>query len=55
MELLSKDEIIQIALRLEMEHLLNYCLTSRRFNKFVCENDKYWWRRLNQDYPGKTK
>ena len=51
MEQLSKDAIIQIALTLEMEHLLNYCLTSKRFNRLICDNDEYWLLRLAQDHP----
>ena len=54
MENLPKDAIIKIALGLEMEYLLNYCLTHSRFNKLVCDNDNYWLLRLAQDHPEAT-
>jgi hypothetical protein len=47
---LDRDLIIKIALTLDLDNILSYCLVSKKFNKLVCENKKFWVSKLYQDY-----
>lgn len=41
-----------IAMTLDLPSILNFCTTSKRFNKQVCLNKKFWIFRLRKDYHG---
>ena len=50
------DEIIYIiGLDLSYKEIINTCSTSRRFNKVVCDNEKFWMLKTQRDYPNQQK
>ena len=40
-----------LALELDMPSLLNLCLSSKRMNREICENNHFWRNKLYKDYP----
>ena len=40
-----------LALDLDMPSLLNLCLSSKRMNREICENNHFWRNKLYKDYP----
>jgi hypothetical protein len=52
MERLSKDIIVKLALGMDLPEILSLCMTSKRFNRFVCENNRFWVSMIKRDYPG---
>lgn len=50
-----RDIMQSIALYLNGNDLLNFCLTSLKFNETVCSDFKFWIRKINQDFPDKIK
>jgi hypothetical protein len=45
------DELIIVqALNLPLSSLDDLCLTSRRFNELICDNEVFWNQRFLQDY-----
>ncbi len=42
MELLSKDNIFNIGINLDLKDLLNYCKTSKHINNILCLRDNIW-------------
>jgi len=48
---LSRDLATTIALNLEGEALINFCLADKRTLGHVCNNPSFWWRKLEKDYP----
>lgn len=51
MNRLSDDVITYMALVMDIPSVLAFCNTNPRFNKIVCENQKYWMNRLLSDFP----
>jgi hypothetical protein len=47
---LSDDEILQIALQLNIADLSYYCLYNSRFNDVVCNNDWFWKEKFLMDF-----
>jgi len=47
---LSNDMIVYIALTMDLPEILTYCRLSKRFNRLVCEDPGFWFRRLERDY-----
>ena len=52
MEKRSKDELILIALHLELPELLRFCNTNKIINDKVCKNADVWRRVVLRDFPG---
>ena len=40
-----------LALELDMPSLLNLCLSSKRLNREICQNNHFWRNKLYKDYP----
>ena len=40
-----------LALELDMPSLLNLCLSNKRLNREICENNHFWRNKLYKDYP----
>lgn len=49
-ENLNPDMLVEIGLLLEIDEIVTYCLLSKKFNTFVCNNRFFWLMRLRQDY-----
>ncbi len=49
-EKLDTNVIIKIAMMLDIHEILSWCISSKRFNKIICENRDFWIARLRQDY-----
>ncbi len=47
---LSKDEMVRLALFLDLPEILTFCRLAKKFNRNVCENKNFWISRLKQDY-----
>lgn len=45
-----KDLIILTSLELDMQTILNLCLSSRNFNNNICGNNNFWINKLKHDY-----
>ena len=50
MEKLNKDELFLLAIELDLPSLLNFCLTSKRFNEVICKKESFWVNKLDRDY-----
>ena len=48
---LPKDILVLLALDLDVESVLNLCLSSKKINRKVCENRDFWRSRLKKDFP----
>jgi hypothetical protein len=51
MDKFPKDMLIQVALDLDMVHIIKFCKTNKRVNSAVCENENFWRQKLLKDYP----
>jgi len=54
MEMLNKDEIYLVAMKLDDHSLLNFCASSKK-GKELCENDNFWKARTMQKYGNVPK
>jgi hypothetical protein len=48
---MNPDELLIIAMKLDLPSLLNWCQTNKRINEIICKRDPVWLYRLNQDFP----
>ena len=51
MENLPKDIQREIALNLSPPEIIRFCLTSKSFNKEICESKDFWRQKISIDYP----
>lgn len=51
MNSLPDDVIIYIALIMDTQEVLQLCNTHSKFNKIICNNQKYWLNKLLNDFP----
>lgn len=51
---LPRDVIRKIALELPLGTIESTCLTSKIFNRFICENEDFWYEKLRKEYPQQT-
>ena len=54
MESSSKDVLVKIALEMSLKDILNLCLTNKRFNAYICNNESFWLNKILRDYPNVT-
>ena len=50
MESLPKDVVIEMALNLSPDDLINLCSVSKSLNR-ICNSNDFWRRKLEKDYP----
>ena len=48
---LPNDVIISLALMMDLPEIINFCRSSKRFNRVVCDNYVFWMNKLNKEYP----
>ena len=53
MDKLSKDEILLLAMELDINSIKNFCLTCKRM-KNIFENNYFWRNKLYKEYPFST-
>jgi len=51
MERLSLDVIMYMAMNMDVPEILTLCETSKRFNRFICKNQKFWMNRIIMEFP----
>ena len=51
MESLPTDVLIQMALEYDLYEILALCRTASRFNTKLCQNNDFWRRKMQRDYP----
>src|SRR3989442_1633954 len=51
MENLQKDVVILMVLEYNMPDIMSLCLTSKRLNEILCNNDTLWMNKVKKDYP----
>ncbi len=51
MDELSRDEIVLLAMELDIKSIINFSLTCKKINKYVFENNHFWRNRLHREYP----
>lgn len=51
MERLPKDVLIMLALDLSNQDILHFCSTSKKINLSICNNNTFWMKKLNKEYP----
>ena len=49
-ENLSVDNLVAIALKLDITDITNFCRLNRKFNRAVCNNQKFWIQKLYIDF-----
>jgi alpha-tubulin suppressor-like RCC1 family protein len=47
---LGDDEILNIALQLSDDDISHYCQINARFNKLICDNNFFWYKKFLADY-----
>ena len=47
---LSKNLLVSMVLGYNLIDILNLCRTSKRFNRFICQNDAFWINKTLRDY-----
>ena len=47
---MDKDLIQKIALDLNYPDIIDLCLSSKRMNQFVCQNEFFWINKIKKDY-----
>ena len=50
MEKTTKDIVIELAIQLDLPDILQFCLTSKKINNYVCSNKDFWIRKMYLDY-----
>ena len=50
LESLPDEKIIEIALFLPLSGIYKLCLTNKRFNDIICDNDYFWREKFQKDY-----
>ncbi len=48
---LNRDELISLAVELDLPSLLNFCKMNKRTNDKICNNEIFWKTKLNKDFP----
>ena len=51
MDIIGKDVLCIIAMKLELFDLFRWCISSKKIYKDVFNNDNFWRNRLMMDYP----
>ena len=51
----NKDELLTLAIEMDLPTLLNFCRVNKKINKEICENDLVWQRRLIKEFPDYNK
>lgn len=51
MEKLPKDVTQEMALNLSPPDLVEFCASSKQYNKIICQSETFWRRKLEKDYP----
>ena len=50
LENLSSDVLRSIAIDMDLETIKNLCLTSKKFNRIICDNRNFWINKLLKDF-----
>jgi len=51
MENSDKNVLMLLALELDLDSLMNLCLSKKKFNELICKNNTFWMNRLFKEYP----
>jgi alpha-tubulin suppressor-like RCC1 family protein len=49
-EFVPNETILNIGLSIPLKNIVSLCLTSRKFNEVICNNEYFWRQRFIQDY-----
>jgi hypothetical protein len=49
---LPPDVIVLLALEMNLDTILNYCLVNKKFNSLVCDSQNFWRIKYQKDFPG---
>jgi hypothetical protein len=50
----SDDEILSVALKLNINYIANFCDSNEKFNNAVCDNNRFWKEKFLLDF-GETE
>lgn len=48
---LSNDILFSLAIQLDLDDLLRFCLSSKKINDAICNKDNVWLYKLNKEFP----
>ncbi len=51
MDTLSKDALVLLAMELDYADIIKFCQTSKKVDRYVCQNNDFWRNRLYKEYP----
>ncbi len=51
---LPNEILRKIAVSLSLEDIYSLCVTSRRFNLAICDDDRFWNEKIRKDFPNKN-
>ena len=51
MEKLPKELNREILLNLSPPDIINFCLSNKEKNQIICEDNNFWFKKLERDYP----
>lgn len=55
MDKLHRDELVLLALQLDLPDILSLCNSSKYFNEKICKNENFWRRKIELERPGLIK
>ena len=55
MDKLHRDELVLLALQLDLPDILSLCNSSKYFNEKICKNENFWKRKIELERPGLIK
>ena len=55
MDKLTRDELVLLAIKLDLPDILSFCNSSKYFNEKICKNEDFWRRKIEYERPGLTE
>ena len=43
------DVLLSLAIHLDLPDILNFCATDKEIDRKLCQQDRIWYHKLNQD------
>ena len=47
---MNRDELVLIALDLNLPDILNLCLSNSNYNRYICNNNSFWQKKIYKDF-----
>lgn len=55
LEIISKDILYEILFKINLDDIINLCITNKNLNEKICENQEFWNGKLNREFSKSLK